>query len=529
MKKIVLAITIILVFVFLLAACGKATTTAPTTTTSQPQVTTTAPAPTTPAIKKGGTLRIVYPYSPASIPGWTGDTTNPQKLWTSWICYEALVKLDPKGNPLPWLATDWKWGPNNSYIDVNVRKDVKFHDGTNFTAESVVTHVNQLFKDKDSVTTNWDRIEKTGDFSFRLYLKIFMRDFWNGFGGWAMFFTSDTQLKEKGLDFVKTNPVGTGPFKYSSFEKDVSLKFVKNPNYWQAGKPYLDGIDFITAKEELTQQAKMEANEGDVLTLKTGKILQDLGKKGMIISTVTGSSNFIIFDTKNEGAATNDPLVRQAIEYAINKKEVADALGYGGMKPNNQVPFTGNPAFNPKIPTREFNPAKAKELLAQAGYPSGLKLKMVSETAGQDFAVMFQSYLKAVGITLDIEMVDNAKLWNYLFTGWTGMISTGYSMGTNFPGFLRSYFPPVGVFNVSVKLPDDIVAKCVTAMKETDDAKFQTMSDEISQWVWDTAFFVPTVGVAMGYVIRPEVKGHDFLQTFYDFTMWSPENTWLNK
>jgi len=443
--------------------------------------------------------------------------------------YEALVKLDPAGKPLPWLATDWKWGPNNSYIDVNLRKDVKFHDGTQFTAESVVTHVNQLFTDKDSSTINWDRIEKTGDYSFRLYLKLFMRDFWNGFGGWAMFFTSDTQLKEKGMEYQKTHPVGTGPFLFSSFEKDVSLKFVKNPNYWQAGKPYLDGIDFITAKEELTQQAKMEANEGDVLTLKTGKILQDLGKKGLIVSTVTGSSNFIIFDTKNEGAATNDPKVRQAIEYAINKQEIADALGYGGMKPNNQVPFTGNPAFNPKIPTREFNPAKAKALLAEAGYPNGLKLHMVSETAGQDFAVMFQSYLANVGITLEIEMIDNAKLWNYLFTGWKGMISTGYSMGTNFPGFIRSYFPPVGVMDVSVKVPDDIVAKCNAAMLETDDAKFQAMSDEVSQWVWDTAFFVPTVGVAMGYVLRPEVKDHDFLQTFYDFTMWSPEKTWLNR
>jgi len=522
MKRSLIILSLLLVIITLFTACGKATTTTTPATTT--------PAVTTPAIKTGGTLRIVYPYSPATIPGWPGDTLNPQKLWTCWVVFEGLVKLDTQGKPLQWLATDWTFGANNAYIDMNLRKDVKFHDGTQFTAESVVTHVNQLFTDKDSTTTYWDRIEKTGDYSFRLYIKTFRNDFWNGLGGWNMMFTSDTQLKEKGLDYVKDHPVGTGPFIYKSFEKDVSMVFTKNPNYWQPGKPYLDEIDFITVKESLTQQAKMEANEGDVLTLVAdGKILKDMTDKGLSVITVTGSSNFIMFDTANEGQPTNDPKVRQAIEYSINKAEMATVLGEGYMKPNNQIPFTGNPAFNPNLGTREYNPAKAKELLAEAGYPNGLTLHMISDVSGQDTAVMFQNYFKAVGITLELEMVDNAKLWNYLFTGWKGMISTGYSMGTSYPSFLQTYFPPFAPFDTSVKLPQEILDKCAAAMVEVDPVKFKQLSDEISQWVWDNDFFVPTVGVAMGYILRPEVKDSDFLLTFYDFTGWSPEKTWLNR
>ena len=66
-------------------------------------------------------------------------------------------------------------------------------------------------------------------------------------------------------------------------------------------------------------------------------------------------------------------------------------------------------------------------------------------------------------------------------------------------------------------------------MVERDPAKFQQMSNEISQWVWDTDFFVPTVGVAMGYIMRPEVKDSGFLLEFVDFSVWSPENCWLDR
>jgi len=538
MKKITIFLAILLIAAIGLSACGGSTTTATTTATTTQTTTATATATQTTTAtatpsatpKMGGTLRIIYPYSPATTPGWPGDTTNPQKLWTCWLTFEALVKLDAAGEPTPWLATDWQFAPDHSYIDFTLRQGVKFQDGTDFTADSVVTHVDQLFTDSDSATVDWDRIEKTGAYTVRLYIKLYQRNFWNNLAGWSMFFTSDTQLKEKGLDYVKEHPIGTGPFKFVSLEKDVSMTFVRNDNYWQQGKPYLDGINFYTTKETLTQEAKMQAGEGDVLVLvPDGKVLDDMKAAGFNVITVTGSSNFLMFDTANQDSVTNNPLVRQAIEYGINKQEVADTLGHGYMKPNNQIPFTGNPAFDFNLPTRDYDPAKAKQLLEDAGYPNGLTIHMISETSGQDFAILFQQYMADIGITVDLEPVDNAKLWNYLFTGWQGVISTGYSMGTNLPNFLLSYFPPRGTFDVSVKIPDDIVAKCNAAMVETDDAKFKQMSDEISQWIFDNAFFVPTVGVAMGYIIDPAVKGDDFLLKYVDFTVWSPENTWLDR
>jgi peptide/nickel transport system substrate-binding protein len=545
MKKAFIPLAILMVVILLVSACSKtsttsttttsktttATSTPTTTTTSKTTTTTTSSTPTstvtTPAVKTGGTLRIIYQYSPASTPGWPHDTTNPQVMWAFWVTFETLVKLDAAGQPIPWLSTDWKWGPENAYIDFNLRNDVSFSDGTKFTADTVVTDINQLFTDKNSITTDWDRIEKTGDYSVRLYLKTYLRSFWGNIG--ATYYASDTQLREKGMDYVKEHPVGTGPFLFKSFEKDVSMKFVKNTNYWQAGKPYLDGIDFITTKEELTQQAKMESNEGDVLTLKSGQILQTLRNEGFNVIAQAGSAAFLMFDTANEGASTNDPKVRQAIEYAINKQEMADVLGFGGMFPSNQIHMIGNPGYDPDLPSRDYDPDKAKALLAEAGYTSGLTLTLISENSGQDTAVMLQQYMAAVGITLKLEMVDNAKLWDYIFNGWHGIISTAYMAGTSVANFIRTYFPPVSPLDISVKIPDDITQKCADAMKETDDAKYTQMSKEISQWIYDNAFFVPTVGVSMGYILRQEVKDSDMLVKFTSFLYWSPENCWLDR
>ena len=110
---------------------------------------------------------------------------------------------------------------------------MKFHDGTDFTAERC-HHINQLFTDKDSPHSIGIALRKQGDYSFRLYLKTYKRDFWSNLGSWQMVFTSDTQLKEKGLDYVKEHQWHR-TFKFASWDKDVSLKFVRNDNYWQPG------------------------------------------------------------------------------------------------------------------------------------------------------------------------------------------------------------------------------------------------------------------------------------------------------
>ena len=548
MKKALIALTLIMVAILLFTGCSAAVSTSTTSaTSSQPSPTpsikppqaaststetstaapTTAPTTTTETIKKGGTLKYLYPFSPTSIPGWPGDDTNMQKLWANWTVFEPLVKLDSNGNPIPWLATSWKWGPNNTYIDFTLRQGVKFTDGTVFNADAVKMDYDELLTEKNSATVNWDHPEKIDDYTFRLYLKVYNVDFWGSVTNFDAFIVSPTVLAQ-GIDYTKANPVGTGPFMFKSFQKDVSLIFVKNPDYWQPGKPYLDEIDMITVTETLTMEAKLEAGEGDISCLQFGKILQDMQQKGFNIQAQYAGTEFMIFDTKNTNSVTNDPNVRMAIEYALDKKSMSDGTGYGYNEVNNQLMPPGNPGFDSNLASRDYSVDKAKQLLAASGFTTGLKVHLIAMNGDESVVTYLQQYLQDAGITLDVEMVDNAKFWNYSMQGWNGILLVNYTTGVYLPSFVRGYFPPIGVYDVSCTLPQDLLDKANAAVQLNDSTAFKTASDAIAQEIYDQCLFVPLFSSAGGDILSSKVMDSGIMK-YIDWSVWDPADCWLNQ
>jgi peptide/nickel transport system substrate-binding protein len=529
MKKYLVPISIMLLVVLLMTSCGKtATTTTVTPTTPGAVTSTTSPAS---SVVKGGTLRIVYPYSPSTTPGDPNDRNEAQRSMMEWVCYEPLVRPTHSGSAEAWLAKSWEWGPDNKYITFKLREDVRFHDGTKFTSEAVKLEGDLVISTGESNAINWDRWEIIDDYTVRLYLKVYMIDFWSSVTGINMCFFSPTAYKAHqpdGKAYIAENPIGTGPFKYASFEKDISLKFVKNTDYWQPGKPYLDGLNYLVVKEDLTQRAAMEAGDGDLLELQQGKFLSDMKNEGFNILSAYGGTDFLMFDTMNADSVFSILEVREAIEYALNKKAMADALGYGFYIPNNQMSPPDNPDYNPDLPSRDYNPAKAKELLAQAGYPNGLTIKMITMGSDpKDLAI--QQYLAEVNIQVEIDNMDNAKFWNTVMTGWTDeMVSTGYGVTSPFAAWIKFFFPPSGFLDVSAKIPDEVIAKLDPALSEPDPAKVKTRTNEIIKQLYEYAYLVPIYSNSMGMILTTKVHATGFFD-FFDFSVWTPADIWMDK
>jgi peptide/nickel transport system substrate-binding protein len=557
MKILRILLPILLVCVLVINGCSsdKSTTSSTTTQTTAPGVTTTNSTPKTtvtasttnsPTTSKtsaattsatssgkapisGGTLKYLLTTPPSADFGWPLDSDFLALFMTNFIYAEPLFLYTVDGKTEPMLAESWKLSADNSAITFNLRKGVKFHDGSDFNAESVKFMLDSNIEAKTTASMNWKSIEVIDPYTIKLNLVKFQNSIWGDLGGHGCFIVSNTNVKKNGLDYARQHPVGTGPFKFVSWEKAVGATFVKNPDYWIPGKPYLDKIEFIFVKDSMTAQMALRNGEGQVIAMQSGKDVQDMAKLGFQTKIVAAGTDVLEPDSANEGSIFANKNIRLAIDYAIDRKGMSDAMGYGNMTPNNQLPPPANMAYDTTIPMREFSIAKSKELLAQAGYPNGFSTKIYTQAMVQNQALVAQEYLKAVGINADIQMFDNLAYWGQMSQGWKdGLWVSPVSFGPNFANVYKSIFPPTGVMHKSVKQPEGL-ADVITQAISTPDVNTQIeLNKKITRMVYDDVMVVCMESNGMGFLLDPKVKDGDWLKGA-DFQYFDPASVWLSK
>jgi ABC-type transport system substrate-binding protein len=199
--------------------------------------------------------------------------------------------------------------------------------------------------------------------------------------------------------------VGTGPFMLKDYQPNISLTLVKNPDYWQKGLPYLDGIEMTMVPDPMTQMLTFKAGQVNAI-YSVQEAAAQLRDAGYPLQMAPGSFNFINFDTKNSEIFSK-PKVRQAIEYAIDKEAICSGPGQGLFTPMYQIVTSNSPDYNKALKPRKYDPAQAKKLLAEAGYPNGFSFKLYFlDSMWKDGVVAIQSYLDKVGIKMEINYVN---------------------------------------------------------------------------------------------------------------------------
>ena len=538
MKRILLVIlALVFAFSLLLGSCGEPEeTTTPTTAPTSTAPTSTAPtstaptttAPTTTAPKYGGDLKYIYAYSPGENIGWPLDR-NTQNIWgTNWVFAESIVQLMIDNTVVPHLATSWEFADDYSSITFELRQGVRFHDGTDFNADAVKFTLDANIEEGQTNALNWESVDIIDDYTVRLNFVQYENSFWQDITGTNCFFTSPTAFRDNGIDWVREHPIGTGPFKFVSWERDVNMLFERNDDYWQEGKPYLDSIEFITVKEKMTAQSVMVAGDGHVLALQAGRELYDLDNLGFNITAYAAGTDFLIPDTANPESQFSDIRIRQAIQYAIDKVAVAQALGYGYMTATSQLTPHLHPFYNPNLPLIEYNVEKAKELLTLAGHPNGITTTLYVEANYQIKALAIQAQLASAGIIAEIEMLENLKFWEYNMGGWeNGILFAGFAWGPNWAKAYKSFFPPAGPFFASVQPPDvaDLVNRAIAT---TDPDEQRALNYELSQVLYDDVTVIPYLSDAMGWATAPSVMDHHLLEGA-DWQYWFPADCWLDE
>jgi peptide/nickel transport system substrate-binding protein len=470
-----------------------ATTTPPVSTQTAPATAvTTTPAATRPSEKYGGTITYIQPTAPGTPFGWPGEAAGTSMLALQ-ISILPLLDEAYNGDLSPLLAESYEvnTSADKPSITFKLKKGVKFHDGSELTAQIVKWNLDNLKTGTlTSSSSAWKSIEVVDDYTVRINLFQWMNSAVRSFGGPAGSMVSKAAYDKNGLEYMKWNMVGAGPFKQVSFSRDVSLKFIKFDDFCIPGKPYLDNLNILYVADEMTRLALFKSGGADVLAISTNKSAKDLQDVGYKILASGGGTRFLLPDSMNKDSVWANPKVRMAAEYAIDKQGLNNAFGFGFWEVAYQLPGKDSKAYVPTIEGRKYNVAKAKQLLTEAGYPNGFKSTLIAaSTADQNVPVAIQAMLKAVGINVEVQFADSGKFTTYQMGTWNGLLLDQITYRANYNAVLSQWFANTSPWYKSMKLPEGYDALLNASLTSiTQDPK---LLGKCIQALYDDATLIP--------------------------------------
>jgi peptide/nickel transport system substrate-binding protein len=448
---------------------------------------------------------------------------------------ETLGRFDAEGKITPWLAESWEASPADKKITIKLRQGIKFHDGSDFNAEAAKWNIEQYMNAKRPEVAGIKTVEAVDANTIKLDF-----DTWNNVTMdelmWAVQMASPTAFKEHGKEWMYANPVGTGPFKFKSWEKNVAIKYVKNENYWKKGLPYLDGIEWRIFTQPMTAKNAFMTKDLDVLLYMTPDIVDqfknltaeyDIVNPKSIFGTI---SNGIIGDSANPKSPFANVKVRQALAYAINKKEIAETIYRGMVIPTNQFSAPGNWAYNPDVNPFDYNPEKAKQLLAEAGYPNGFKTKLSGMQQHSAMMQAVQSYLGKVGIEVSITVVDFAK-WQAMAgpDKWEGLMMWTFVPVPDISSPIYNLVGPnSAIYGPNIVRPEQVQKTAAEGLAAPDFAGRQKKAQELEKMVFEEyALATPIIINTTPYLKQKWVQDDGFYMTRGN--IFTPEAMWLKK
>ena len=543
MKKI-LCLTLALAMLFTLAACGGGGSTAtqapsvslptndmPTNYNPAPTGSGSTPAPTAApdadGPQYGGVVKIIDV-------GANGGTAEPFGfVWTPMIAKhystpwsEDLVNFTQAGVYEPHLAYDWDVDTEAKTITFYLREGISFTDGSPFNAEAVAWNINRWPEDGRG-NEEIDYAEATGEYEVVVHYINWQNVLFETFASHSYSMVSMQNFLDNGKEYAMANPVGTGPFVLSDWVPGSHVKFVRNEDYWQEGKPYLDGVEYYEITDMMTQNATMIAETADAMDYFQCSNAEQAytiisNTSNFDSSYMRGGGTYVLAPSSdNPDSPMADLKVRQAIAFALDREAIVEAKGFGILKPAYQITaegFAGHlPADNPNIVKQDVE--LAKQLLTEAGYPDGLATTLYAPIAFQDFAVIIQDQLAEIGITLTLEFPEAGRINDLNYNGWEGIMAFNFGQVMNTGISYYIWYHPDQDTYVSVARPPEYEEMYYTARRSFDIDN--ELFGALGNLVLENMYYIPIYHSFSVYFVRNGLKDHG-AHVYSADTMWTP-------
>ena len=349
--------------------------------------------------------------------------------------YDRLMDLDENGVPQPMLAESWE-RPDDKTIIFHLRKGVKFHNGDEMKASDVKFSLERALASPEvsHILAGINGVEVIDDYTVKVTTEKPMAAILNNLSHITIAILSERATKEAGDKFGQ-NPVGSGPYKFVSWQSGDRVTLEAFPEYWQGEAP-VKNVVYRNIVEETNRTIGLETGELDIIYdiqgLDKNKLRDD--ERFVLIEGPQVSMTYLGFNMKK--APYDNPKVREAISYAIDQKPIIDTVFLGAGEAANSIigPNVWG-YYDVEKYTQDIE--KAKALLAEAGYPDGFKAKIwVNDNpVRRDIAVILQDQLKQIGIDLAIETVEWGAFLDGTARGDHEMFLLGWGTVTRDPDY----------------------------------------------------------------------------------------------
>lgn len=314
--------------------------------------------------------------------------------------YDRLLDIDPEnGELIPGLAESWQVSEDGKTYRFSLRSDVQFHQTEYFTpgrplnAQDVLFTFNRIMQTGHPFhyqgggnypffqSVAWaslvDKVVAESTDSVRFELSrpdsSFLSNLATDFAAILSAEYAEQLLAANTLSRMDSHPVGTGPFRFKEYQKDVLIRYYRHKNYWrEPAKPDQLVIDIVP--NNARRMAKLFTHECDVVAFPRVAELKLISQRPDVDVQESTSMNVGFWAFNTSKAPFDNAKVRQALAYAINREAILQAVYFGHATAANSVLPPTSWAYNPDLPVQQYNPAIAKALLQEAGYPNGFSM-----------------------------------------------------------------------------------------------------------------------------------------------------------
>jgi len=429
-------------------------------------------------------------------------------FWVLYALHDALVKPMPGNMLSPSLAESWTVSADQLVYEFKLREGLKFHNGDAFTAEDVKF---SFYRAKGSKALR-DRVKEVvavGPSRVRFVLHEPWPDFLTFYGtilsgaGWIV---PKAYVERVGDDGFKKAPVGLGPYKFVSYTPGIELVMEANEAYWRK-IPSVKRLVFKTVPDSTTRLAMLKRGEVDIAYLLEGPQAQEVKRDPNLKLAFSGGIAIFYLDFLDQWdpkSPWHDRRVRLAANYAIDRQALSEAETLGASKPvGNHVPLTFE--FALPLEPYPYDPAKAKQLLAEAGYPNGFDAGELHQLPPY-FALgeAIGGYLQAVGIKLKLRMAERGAFMALISSKKAkGLCVCSTALYGNAASRLSEVIPSDGAWAYGGY--PDIDALFKQQAVETDYKKREAMLHQIQRLVYERVRYGPIFQYVWPSGIGPRV------------------------